>query len=91
MQYAGRYIPAGAKVAFNDSLTIQITTERPIGTGYHACPTANTFLHINTDHASYRVSTHSTGKTRINAPGLVALATLDWKGNLYISIDMYTG
>jgi len=91
IQYTGRDIPAGTEIAFNNSLIIHIATECPIGAGYHACPTTNTFLHINANHASYRVSTHRAGKTGINTPGLVALATLDWKGNLYIPIDMHTG
>jgi hypothetical protein len=91
IQYTGRYFPPGTKVALNNSLAIQVLTKRPVRAGYYARPTANTLFHINADHATYRVFVHCTGKTRINTPGLGAVATLNGKGNLYIPLHMHTG
>jgi hypothetical protein len=91
IQYTGRYFPPGTKVALNNSFAIQVSTKRPIRAGYYACPTANTLFHINADHASYRVFVHRTGKTRVNTPGLGAVATLNRKGNLYIPLHTHTG
>jgi hypothetical protein len=91
IHYTGRYLPPGTKVALNNCFAIQVTTKRPVRAGYYACPTANTLFHINTDHASYRIFMHRAGKTRVNTPGLSAVATLNGKGNLYIPLYMHTG
>jgi hypothetical protein len=91
IQYTGRYLPPGTKVALNNSFAIQVPTKRPVRAGYYACPTANTLFHINADHATYTVFVHRAGKTRINTPRLGAVATLNGKTNLYIPLNMHTG
>jgi hypothetical protein len=91
IHYTGGYLPPGTKVALNNSFTIQVSTKRPVRAGYYAGPTANTLFHINADHTCYRVFLHRTSKTRINTPGLVAVATLNGKRNLYIPLNMHTG
>jgi hypothetical protein len=91
IQYTGRYFSPGTKVTLNNSFAIQVSTKRSVGAGHYACPTANTLFHINADHATYRVLVHRAGKTRINTPGLGAVATLNGKGNLYIPLHMHTG
>jgi hypothetical protein len=91
IQYTGRYFPPGTKVALNNSLAIQVLTKRPVRAGYYARPTANTLFHINADHAGYRVLVHRACNTRINTPGLVAMATLNGERNLYIPLYTHTG
>jgi hypothetical protein len=91
IHYTGRYLSAGTKVALNNSFAIQVLTKRSIRASYYARPTANTLFHINADHASYRVFAHGTGKTRINTPRLVAIATLNGKRNLYIPLHTHAG
>jgi hypothetical protein len=91
IQYTGRYLSPGTKVALNNSFAIQVSTKCPVGAGYYARPAANTLFYINTDHASYRVFVHRAGKTRINTPWLSAVATLNGKGNLYIPLHTHTG
>jgi hypothetical protein len=91
IQYTGRYLSTGTKVALNNSFAIQVLTKRPIRASYYARPTANTLFHIYADHAGYRVFVHRAGKTRINTPWLGAMATLNRKGNLYIPLHTHAG
>jgi hypothetical protein len=91
IQYTGRYLPPGTKVALNNSFAIHVLTKCPVRAGYYACPTANTLFHIDADHASYRVFLQRACKTRINTPRLSAVATLNGKGDLYIPLHTHAG
>src|SRR4030042_269017 len=90
INYAGRYLPSRAKVAFDNSLAVQVATKRPARAGYYACPAANTLFHIDHNLITYGLFVHRTCKTRIDTPGLSAVATLNRKRNFYISLDMHT-
>jgi hypothetical protein len=91
VNYTGRYLPPGTKVALNNSFAIQVATKRPIRAGYYARPTASTLFHINGNLVTYRVFIHRACKARIDTPGLGAMATLNRKGNLYIPLHTHTG
>jgi hypothetical protein len=90
VNYTGRYLPPGTKVALDNGFAIQVTTKRPIRASYYACPAANTLFHINGNLVTCRLLMHRACKAGINTPGLSAVATLNGKRNLYIPLHTHT-
>jgi len=90
INYTGRRVPLGTKVTLNNSFAIHISAERPIRTGYYACPAADALFSINNNLVICGVFMHCAGKARIDTPGLDAVATLDRKRNLHIPLHMHT-
>jgi hypothetical protein len=91
VNYTGRYLSPGTKVALDNSFAIQVPTKRSIGAGYYARPTANALLHMNGNLVTCRLFMHCACKTGINTPGLSAMATLNRKRNLHVLLHTHTG
>jgi hypothetical protein len=89
IKYADRYVTSRTNVALDNGPAIHVTTKRPVGAGYYARPTTDTLLCINDNLVTPELFVHRAGETRVNTPGLIAVATLDRKGNLYVSLHMY--
>jgi len=90
INYTGRHLPPGTKVALNNSFAVHISAERPIRASYYACPAADALFGINNNLVICGVFMHCAGKARIDTPGLDAVATLDRKRNLHIPLYMHT-
>jgi hypothetical protein len=90
VNYADRYIAPGTKVALDNNSAIHVSTKCPVRASYYACPTADTPLLINGNPVTRELFMHRACKTRVNTPGLSAVATLDRKRNLYISVHTNT-
>jgi len=90
VNYTSRHLPPGTRVTLNNSLAIHISAERPIRASYYACPTADALFSINNNFVICGVLMHRAGKTRIDTPGLDALATLDRERDLQILLHMHT-
>jgi len=89
VNYADRYVAPGTKIALDNSLAIHVSTKGSVRAGYYACPTADTLFRINGNFVTPELFMHGACETRVNAPGLSAVATLDGKRNLHVSLHMH--
>jgi hypothetical protein len=90
VSYTDRYLTVGTKVALDNSFAMDVSTKRPVGAGYYACPTGDTLFHINGNLVTPELFMHRACETRVNAPRFSALATLDRKRNLYVPLHVHT-
>jgi uncharacterized C2H2 Zn-finger protein len=90
VNHAHRYVVPGTKIALDNGLAVHVSTKGAVRAGYYACPTADALFRINRNLVTPELFVHRACETRVNAPGLGALATLDRERNLHISLHMYT-